>query len=43
MINNFYIEDFYAFSSYVAGACTYGSDDNIYGTQCKWNDLKPRD
>jgi hypothetical protein len=27
MINNFYLEDFYAFSSYVAGACTYGSDD----------------
>jgi hypothetical protein len=27
MINNLYIEDFYAFSSDVAGACTYGSDD----------------
>jgi hypothetical protein len=28
MINNFYIEYFYAFSSDVAGACTYGSDDS---------------
>jgi hypothetical protein len=27
MINNFYRRDFYAFSSDVAGACTYGSDD----------------
>jgi hypothetical protein len=26
MINNFYIEYFYAFSSDVAGACTYRSD-----------------
>jgi hypothetical protein len=29
MINNFCPEDFYAFSSDVAGACTYGSDDNL--------------
>jgi hypothetical protein len=29
MINNFYLEDFYAFSSHVAGACTYGSDDML--------------
>jgi hypothetical protein len=28
MISNFYLEDFYAFSSDVAGACTYGSDDS---------------
>jgi hypothetical protein len=28
MINNFYLEDFYAFLSDVARACTYGSDDS---------------
>jgi hypothetical protein len=32
MINNFYIEDFYAFSSNVAGACTYDSDDTSRGS-----------
>jgi hypothetical protein len=44
MINIFYIEDFYAFSSDVARACTYGSDDiikyYITGEQVPWEGFK---
>jgi hypothetical protein len=43
MINNFYLEDFYAFSSDVARACTYGSDDNDDEEFLKIDGDNPRD